>query len=457
MKKIGATDKPKLRLEEDTLNISPHVKALKTFIERSETPITIGIQGEWGSGKTTLTNMIYTSIDEESDKNNILQVWVNAWEFSLLSEPEETLVKVLNEIINQMAEHSSKPNQAKKIFTDKVLGIGKGALRVAAGMTAGREGAAVAREWAQSGYDSITGLRDEVSKLSKNLKKNGQPVKKIVIYIDDLDRINPPNAVSLLELLKNVFDIAGCIFILAIDYQVVVKGLKEKFGETMDFEEWEFKAFFDKIIQLPFTMPTTQYDIGSYVTDLLIESGFLEKDQHYEDEIKEIISYTIGGNPRSIKRLVNSLTLIDIFTEKRDDVDDIFDDENLLVISLVCLQIEYPSIYSLLIVEPNFRSWTQKNTAFSITKRKEEEDKKKFKEDLRIASLTNEFNEEWEKALFRICYNKPQYAQKAESISRLLTFIDKQILKEKNASQTTKGISRVINKTFVTSISEKGE
>lgn len=44
------------------------------------------------------------------------------------------------------------------------------------------------------------------------------------------------------------------MFVLAIDYDVVIKGLKPKFGELTDANEREFRSFFDKIIQLPFSM-----------------------------------------------------------------------------------------------------------------------------------------------------------------------------------------------------------
>ena len=70
-----------------------------------------------------------------------------------------------------------------------------------------------------------------------------------------MDRIEPKDAVLVLELLKNIFSIPNCVFVLAIDYQVVVKGLEHKFGKRTDENEWEFRAFFDKIIQLPFMMP----------------------------------------------------------------------------------------------------------------------------------------------------------------------------------------------------------
>ena len=216
----------------------------------------------------------------------------------------------------------------------------------------------------------------------------------------------------------------------------------------------EFRAYFDKIIQLPFMMPIGQYDIGRYVNHLLIKTGFLNQTQHYENQIKAILSYSIGGNPRSLKRLVNSLTLIDIFATLRDDVEDISEEEDLLLFSLVCLQIQFPTIYSMLVDQSDFRDWDQQNTAFTLTKKKEEKEKEKFDEDFRIAQMTDEFNEEWEKALFRVCYNKPFLRRNATKISKLLTFIDKQILGDKNKEETKIWIEKVVKKTLITNVAQ---
>ena len=50
-----------------------------------------------------------------------------------------------------------------------------------------------------------------------------------------------------------------------IDYDIVVKGLESKFGPKTDENEREFRSFFDKIIQVPFSMPTGTYDIENFL------------------------------------------------------------------------------------------------------------------------------------------------------------------------------------------------
>ena len=90
-KYIGIVDEPNPKGSEDTLDIYRHADALTSFIKNTSTPMTIGVQGEWGSGKTSLLNSIFHSLDKEGGK--YLQIWINSWEHSLLTSPEQALLK----------------------------------------------------------------------------------------------------------------------------------------------------------------------------------------------------------------------------------------------------------------------------------------------------------------------------------------------------------------------------
>ena len=95
----GIKDKPLSGRNEDKLGITSSAKALTEFIDTCQTPMTIGIQGSWGTGKTSILNMMKERME---DKNPSYEhVWVNAWEHSLLSKPEETLFKIVNNRGNQ--------------------------------------------------------------------------------------------------------------------------------------------------------------------------------------------------------------------------------------------------------------------------------------------------------------------------------------------------------------------
>ena len=66
-KMTGIIDEPVSRGGIDNLDISVHAKSLIRFIRETSTPMTIGVQGEWGSGKTSLINSIYHEFSQENE------------------------------------------------------------------------------------------------------------------------------------------------------------------------------------------------------------------------------------------------------------------------------------------------------------------------------------------------------------------------------------------------------
>ena len=460
VEKIGIVDEPLEKRGEDSLKIKKYSNALVTFIKNSLTPMTIGIQGSWGSGKTSLLNTIYAQLDdanEHEDSKDFKVIWINSWENSLMATPEEALIKIINEIINGLNEVDPSLTNVKKV-KEAATTAAKGILRVGAGILGGAAGNDVMTEVLES-TNSIKQLRVQLSELVHAIRQSdGQRVDKIVIFVDDLDRVDPPEAVKILELLKNIFNIPGCIFVLAIDYDVVIKGLKDKFGERTPENEYEFRAFFDKIIQLPFLMPVQNYDIGNYVNDLLRKIGFQDENVIDVDFVNQVVDNTIGGNPRTIKRLINSLALIKIVNDEGEDEDDsedeIASDEALLIerkllFALVCLQIASSDIYALLNKESNFTKWDD-DLAFSMTQKKEEEDEK-FSQN--FESLTNEelFNEKWEQALYRVCYANPKERANAIKLSRFLNYLHEDLGDNTNYPLPSM-IEKALGKTSVTSV-----
>ena len=91
------------------------------------------------------------------------------------------------------------------------------------------------------------GAYDDSERIFQELidKKAGEK-GRVIIFVDDLDRLDPARAVELLEVLKIFLDCRKCVFVLAIDYGVVARGVKAKYGG--DFNDEKAKSFFDKII-----------------------------------------------------------------------------------------------------------------------------------------------------------------------------------------------------------------
>lgn len=214
----------------------------------------------------------------------------------------------------------------------------------------------------EQGAFSIADLKDALTNAIANTLSDKK--KGVVIFVDDLDRLNPPLAVQILELLKNVFTLDKCIFVLAIDYDVVVKGLEPKFGKISESNEREFRSFFDKIIQVPFSLPVNNYRPLNFVLDSLESINYIshaEKSLPFvQKSIEKIVVSSVGKNPRSIKRLINTLSLLDCIAKCTKSEENMTSLEVKVVnFAIVAIQVCYPKIYNILTINPIFKSWNR--------------------------------------------------------------------------------------------------
>ncbi|TXH70772.1 MAG: hypothetical protein E6Q83_04430 [Thiothrix sp.] len=446
----GITDEPLSyrSSDKDTLGVDRYSQVLAEFVEQTNTPMSIGIQGEWGSGKTSLLNSIWGRL---ADRNSSLLIWINAWEYSLLTLPEEALLKIIVAITSEI--QASDTNQSN---ADKVIRATKGLLtRVArfgaaaslSAMGVGEKSDHLVDELLEKKESSVSDLRNALQDVVNSIcSKNNSSYKRVVIFVDDLDRLDPTYAVQLLELLKNIFGLSNCVFLLAIDYQVVVKGLRHKFGEMNKTNEWEFRAFFDKLIQLPFMMPVGEYAIGQYINSLLTKINYDISKELDKNKIayEEIILCTIGSNPRAIKRLVNSLLLIEMMNKNNSFINNY----KMLMLAIVCLQIAFPSFYQLLQKTPDFTLFDE-NFAFFITKGEEKNDPL-FDFSYERACEHELFIADWEKSLYRIAYINSYNRSRVFDISKFFNLILKNI--QDNNLDIGETITALVDRSVITTV-----
>ncbi|MBO5371278.1 MAG: hypothetical protein J6A75_01010 [Lachnospiraceae bacterium] len=340
--KRGCTDKPVESVTEDCFNVQTYVNGLCSFIRTCETPMTISIQGDWGSGKTSMMNMI-----KENMLENIVPIWFNTWQFSQFDLGNNLVFSMLEVLMNQLGAR----NQAlDKIRQTSIAGLKK-TFAILAEAAAGGVAAEMLENalsgGAQNYADDIMKLKEQFqSAVDKKLKDTGK--ERVVVFVDDLDRLQPCKAVELLEVLKLFLDCENCVFVLAVDYEVVTLGIKQKFGN--DVSEEKGKSFFDKIIQLPFKMPVAQYDIKNYVKETLGKMSF-NNDDTVVDIYVDLIKASIGFNPRSMKRLFNTYQLLDIITKSTvTGMDDAV--RQRILFAIICMQMQYEGLYTYFATSP---------------------------------------------------------------------------------------------------------
>lgn len=413
------TDKPINHKQDDLLKVEKYSQALSNFITRSDTPITVGLQGEWGTGKTSLMSLLL----EDFNEKNIACSWVNTWEYSMFRGAHETTPGVLKGMLEKLKASCvdrkiwTLKDDSQEKFKKAARFLGGLANQIIANQTGvNLKDAAEGSNNSQNSTAEIAEIKALITELINELiKDTSNTIQKVVFFVDDLDRIPPGDAVEVLEALKNIFDIPNCVFILAIDYDVVVKGLESKFGPKTEENEREFRSFFDKIIQVPFSMPTGTYDIENFLVEKLNSIGIKISDEE-KDLYTKAVKHSIGFNPRSLKRYLNSFSLINHLKEIEID-DENSKGDDFMLFALLGIQISYPRIFRLLSQQPNFTQWNKGfGNKFGIEWEEIQEKIKKFGESELI-------DEEWEQVTWGACQTDSYLKARAFSVLELLNLL----------------------------------
>ena len=135
------------------------------------------------------------------------------------------------------------------------------------------------------------------------------PSTTYVFFIDDLDRVSPLAAIEILDILKNVFFANRCIFVVAIDFDVVSKGLVEKY-HLNEVEPHISRDYFDKIFQFSYQIPFNQGASTGLMWDGLKSIGYFGEgdDKGVIDEALQTSAALFDFNPRKIKRLISYMS-----------------------------------------------------------------------------------------------------------------------------------------------------
>lgn len=334
----------------DEFMIDEYILGLSNFITGCETPLTLAIQGDWGTGKTSIMYQVEEKLKEKSSSNSkrkIKTIFFNTWQYSQFDMDKNLAVTLITDLIDELevTDVNKRENFKKSLAvitkSMEYLKLDFGILNI------------------EKINDQLLKLisNEEKANNLKNLKQNLQSIiddsikennyEKIVIFIDDLDRLVPKKAIEFLEILKLFLDCRNCVFVLAIDYNVVLRGIKSKYGDDLDNEKG--KAFFEKIIQVPFTVPVANYHMENFVNVSLEKLNFYFNDDVTKN-ITQLIRDSIGNNPRSVNRLFNSVSLLMHIINPNNELEN---DDKLLIIATVCFQLRFDEAYDYLLTSYN--------------------------------------------------------------------------------------------------------
>ncbi len=272
-------------------------------------PVSLGIFGNWGAGKSSLLNLIEQALNQA--KNEHLVVKFDAWLYQGYDDARAALMEVIARQLDSAAtDNESLMKKTKNLLSRingfRVLGwIAEGAALVCGiptgGILARGIGSAEkllgriggASEYKQDDYQELEQvMKDAKSEAGGILKKNveitppqaidafrreyGEILKELgeplIVLIDNLDRCLPANAIQTLEAIRLFLFLPNTAFVIAADEEMIRSAVAEYFKGTSDRHQIDY---LDKLIQVPIRVPKAGVrEIRSYLFLLFaIEHG----------------------------------------------------------------------------------------------------------------------------------------------------------------------------------------
>jgi len=385
------TDSP---APQDALDFQPYIDSLADLMAdpATSTPITIGVFGQWGSGKTTLMKLIQKQVDARQYKT----VWFNAWKYERealalwrvlilrtldalrprdghgnlyapeqLGEKDQKLVKELDRLEQSVyrtvewtelgrwtVDWAKALESTGEFAADVALSLVPGgaplvsALRNLRSAIKGKEDVAPVVEAFQR--EAQTFRREQLRSVEQFIQSFEELIadhvkskqQRLVVFVDDLDRCLPERTVEVLEAIKLFLDVEGCIFVLGVDPSKVQEGIRMRYQGKLSEEEGA--NYLEKIIQLPFILPA-------------IDSGYMRRfvEQLQVDFPKfgcvDVFAQGMAPNPRQIKRAINIFLLLWKLAQKRA-----LELTPIRLAKLVVIQHSHPDLYELLKLVPRY-------------------------------------------------------------------------------------------------------
>ncbi|MCE8003960.1 Qat anti-phage system ATPase QatA [Billgrantia ethanolica] len=387
--------------------------------EKSHEPLSVGIHGDWGAGKSSILMMV-----EETFSNNerVLCVRFNGWLFQGFEDAKTVLIETIVEELRRKRPTSQKvAEQARKVLrrvdwmklarkagaygltlatgiphpeTIKELGtvarslIGKDPKEISPStVTALIEGSdEFLREVAvDNAPEQMHAFREEFAELLENAE-----IDRLIVLVDDLDRCLPNTAIETLEAIRLFLFVPRAAFVIAADEGMIEYAVRQHFPDlpVATGPATYARNYLEKLIQVPFRLPSLGYaETRIYVTLLLVLNTCGEKNDDFQKlmtlarevlrrpwkgpgldrrtveealggvpteieramelagRIAPILADGARGNPRQIKRFINTMMLRLAIAEERGFRDEL----NISVLAKIMLAERFaPELYDVM-------------------------------------------------------------------------------------------------------------
>lgn len=284
-----SSDKPVSKEEDDRFqryNFSSRI-AQRIKTAQNNDSVVIGVYGEWGEGKTSVMNFIEQELKTDS---SIITLKFNPWRFT---DETTLLISFFNSLATKVRE--SFPENISKnsnIISSRIVALKKKWREKKEPLKTDKETIGELIEKYGKVASIIRGaeITETIGKILSNvdieeLKKRLEKLlleseKKIVIFIDDIDRLDKEEIYAIFRLVKLTADFTNTFYILSFDEEMVASAIGTRFGSG---DKESGANFLEKIIQVPLKIPVAQPEALKKYCFKLVDKAILENNIEFND------------------------------------------------------------------------------------------------------------------------------------------------------------------------------
>ena len=343
----------------DLLAFSPVAETVAdALLDDQLDPVVLGVSGRWGSGKTTVLQLVGAELAKLDDEDSrILVVRTDPWRYDPATGVKESLIsEVLSALEGEVDGNAAEGSNAKKLFKRLVQRVDWArAITLAAKSSllmqipSINDITGLVKDPGGDSGDQARGMeafRSEFKQLMES-PELGQ-IKRVVVLVDDLDRCLPPTVIETLEGIRLFLAVPKMSFVIAADEERVADAIRTRYEKpsvpaersALEMEEDPARLYLHKIVHTTVPLPAlSRFDTEAYLLLLQVlpkvdepclkalveQCDTLRKESRdlgeldpvdgvdlgaeraFAERLTPILYEKLRGNPRRIKRFLNDL------------------------------------------------------------------------------------------------------------------------------------------------------
>jgi predicted KAP-like P-loop ATPase len=321
--------------DEDKLGFREVAKRIATsLVDRaSEDGLVIGVEGAWGSGKSSLLFLIGDELGKLPKEREPTVINFRPW---LIGNRDALITSLFGELSRQLDQVALRAGDATRISVAKAKEAGESLRRFMSALSRAGSTIEVAGDALGLGLVKLSGkavkavgelanekpappqLSELKDKLASSLRELGH---RFIVTIDDVDRLEPVEVIEILRLVRSVVDLPNVIYLLCYESGILAHSIEKAAGVMSG------QSYLEKIVQLTVMVPRPEsFQLRQWFTDdlHLIASA---KDEDELSRLKQVIDYEGSRQlrtPRSVVRALDAVRFYwPVLREARADLADL--------------------------------------------------------------------------------------------------------------------------------------